>query len=109
VSIFYFTSNYLYVYFEPFPLPFSEFERDLADRQRPTARYPDTLSHAGAGGNTAGLSGIFGGSHGIGAGTHSFAPDEAGGSFSNLCERRLAFELSQHRAPEQATRSLIHR
>lgn len=36
-------------------------------------------------------------------------PDEAGGSFSNLCERRLAFELSQHRAPEQATRSLIHR
>ena len=51
----------------------------------------------------------LGGTHGIGAGTHSFVPDEAGGSFSNLCERRLAFELSQHPAAEQATRSLIHR
>ncbi len=51
----------------------------------------------------------FGGKHGIGAGTHTFTADETGGTFSNLCERRLAFELSQHLTPEQATRSLIHR
>jgi hypothetical protein len=69
----------------------------------PAARYPDTLRHPSTG--TARM----GGTHGIGGGTHSLVPDELGGSFSNLCERRLVFELSQHLAPEQATRSLIHR
>jgi hypothetical protein len=77
-------------------------------RHQPTSQYPPTLthrSHHSHEGSTTRL----GGTHGIGAGTHSLVPDEAGGSFSNLCERRLAFELAQHPAPEQATRSLIHR
>lgn len=68
-----------------------------------SSQYPLPLAHVGS------SSSLGGGYHGIGAGTHSFVPDEAGGTFSNLCERRLAFELSQHLAPEQATRSLIHR
>lgn len=68
-------------------------------------QYPPFLTHKGNGTGAVTL----GGQHAIGAGTHSIVPDEQGGTFSNLCERRLAFELSQHRTPEQATRSLIHR
>ena len=68
-------------------------------------QYPPLLTHKG---NSSGAFSL-GGQHAIGAGTHSIVPDEHGGTFSNLCERRLAFELSQHRTPEQATRSLIHR
>ena len=68
-------------------------------------QYPPFLTHKGNGTGAVTL----GGQHAIGAGTHSIVPDEHGGTFSNLCERRLAFELSQHRTPEQATRSLIHR
>jgi hypothetical protein len=68
-------------------------------------QYPPFLTHKGNGTGAVTL----GGQHAIGAGIHSIVPDEHGGTFSNLCERRLAFELSQHRTPEQATRSLIHR
>ena len=54
-----------------------------------------------------------GGSHGLGAGVHSTTAsvrDEHGvGSFSNLCERRLVFELSNAVNPSQAARSLISR
>ena len=68
-------------------------------------QYPPFLTHKGNGTGAVTL----GGQHAIGAGIHSIVPDEHGGTFSNLCERRLAFELTQHRTPEQATRSLIHR
>jgi hypothetical protein len=68
-------------------------------------QYPPFLTHKGNGTGAVTL----GGQHAIGAGIHSIVPDEHGGTFSNLCERRLAFELSQHRTPEQTTRSLIHR
>lgn len=88
-------------------LKYIEYERDYESRCAPQSRYPSTLNHHGA--SRSGTGSLIGGTHGIGAGTHSFAPDEAGGTFSNLCERRLAFELAQHKAPEQATRSLIHR
>ena len=53
-----------------------------------------------------------GGKHGIGAGDHSLnhTHDSLGiGSFSNMCERRLCFEISNHPSPSQASRSLIHR
>ncbi len=68
---------------------------------------------------------LQGGQFGIGTGTHSLLPGDfamhssatassgiataAAESFSNLCERRLAFELSTHPTPEQATNALIHR
>lgn len=39
-------------------------------------------------------------------GLHSASGD---GTYSDLCERRLVFELSNHPSPSQATRSLIHR
>lgn len=52
-----------------------------------------------------------GGFHGIGTGTHTISSliHDNGDSLSSLCERRLAFELNSHPAPEQATRSLVHR
>src|SRR4051812_41393667 len=70
---------------------------------------------------------LQGGHFGVGTGTHSF--DRSGGdvlmrsagsglggiaeagneSFSNLCERRLAFELCSHPTPEHAVNALIHR
>lgn len=75
-----------------------------------------TLGSKGSKGSKQGFTGapypdeaLLGGMHAIGAGTHSVVPNEVGGTYSNLCERRLAFELSSHPAPEQATRSLIHR
>ena len=46
--------------------------------------------------------------HGIGAGDHALVSNEVGGTFSNLCERRLAFELAAQRHPEEATRNLIN-
>jgi hypothetical protein len=51
-----------------------------------------------------------GGIHGIGEGRHFLGEnnDIGGGSFSNLCERRLVFELSSHSNPAEATSLLIH-
>jgi hypothetical protein len=55
-----------------------------------------------------------GGQFGIGTGTHdspftSTFSAAVEGTFSNLCERRLAFELSTHPTPEEAINALIHR
>ena len=49
---------------------------------------------------------MVGGVHGLGGGTHTPLGSDG---FSNLCERRLVFELSNHSNPSQATRALIHR
>jgi hypothetical protein len=60
-----------------------------------------------------------GGIHGIGEGKYSLQSsggfDEMGGgsgeggSFANLCERRLVFELSSHPKPAEITALLIHK
>jgi hypothetical protein len=60
-----------------------------------------------------------GGIHGIGEGKYSLQSsggfDELGGgsgeggSFANLCERRLVFELSSHPKPTEITALLIHK
>lgn len=56
-----------------------------------------------------GFEAIDGGIHGIGSGKYSSVDNELGGSFSNLCERRLAFELASHPNPIEATKLLIER
>jgi hypothetical protein len=61
--------------------------------------------------NTTGNSVIYdGGIHGIGEGRHFIGENDigGGGTFSNLCERRLVFELSSHPNPAEVTSSLIH-
>lgn len=54
-----------------------------------------------------------GGIHGIGAGTYAAGGmgigDGDGGNFANLCERRLAFELSQLPRPDDSILTLINR
>ena len=47
-----------------------------------------------------------GGTHGIGAGSHSA---DGLGTFSDLCERRLAFELQCHPSPSQAAKNMVHK
>lgn len=47
-----------------------------------------------------------GGTHGIGAGSHSA---DGLGTFSDLCERRLAFELQSHPSPSQAAKNMVHK
>jgi len=47
-----------------------------------------------------------GGTHGIGAGSHSA---DGLGTFSDLCERRLAFELQCHPNPSQAAKNMVHK
>lgn len=51
---------------------------------------------------------LDGGMHGIGAGKYT-ADLSLGNSFANLCERRLAFELTQHPRPTDVTNALIHK
>lgn len=50
-----------------------------------------------------------GGIHGIGEGKYAAITDPLGGTFSNLCERRLVFELSSHPRPAEVTSLLIHK
>eukprot|EP01033_Poteriospumella_lacustris_P002265 gene2265-1656_t len=52
---------------------------------------------------------LDGGIHGIGGGKYTAAPDEAGGNFSNLCERRLVFELANQPNPYNATNEFLAR
>eukprot|EP01034_Spumella_vulgaris_P022749 gene22749-28907_t len=81
-----------------------------------------SLSHdadrRGGGRGGAGGSARHGGTFGLGTGTYdalNLSGSFGGGgiadseSLSNLCERRLAFELTNLKAPEQAVSALIHR
>ena len=53
---------------------------------------------------------VDGGVHGIGEGRYALLDQtEVGGSFANLCERRLVFELSSHPRPAEVTSLLIHK
>ena len=74
-----------------------------------SSQHPLTLHHATGSTRTGGF-------QDIGTGTNSILPSDGrlgeitgAGTYSNLCERRLAFELTNHPTPEQATNALIHR
>lgn len=50
---------------------------------------------------------LDGGIHGLGAGKYSAIPNDQGGNFANLCERRLVFELANQPNPYNATNELL--